>query len=57
MKFGISLSKDEEDIIIYRDFEKPRDRAEICRFITELELAKMDLVLIFEEFGEGDKNG
>jgi len=52
MKFAITLTDDERDIAILKDFTTPLDRAEVSRFITELELAKLELLVLFESFDD-----
>jgi len=44
-----SISRKNKDIMVFKDFAKPRDTGEITQFITELEIAKLELIKIFEK--------
>ena len=47
MKF--SVVRDGENILTFKDFENYKDKGEISHFIVELELARMELLGLWED--------
>ena len=48
----IGIATEGENIITVKDYESIRGRGEICQFIAEIEIIKLDLLEMFEDWEE-----
>ena len=48
----ISIVRDGNNILTIKEYTDISDTGEICHFLAELELIKLDLLNLFEEFEE-----
>ena len=48
----LTIFRDGDNIVKLTDFSNPNDKGEICHFISEIELIKLELLDLFESFEE-----
>lgn len=52
MKIGIGMSNDGEKIVTVKDYSDVIDKGQVAYFLAELEIIKLDLLELWEEYNE-----